>query len=120
MKQNADGNNLAKESMISVGDLVIVKQRKQNKFSTKFNPNPYTVIAKKGTMITAENQNHQITRNISHCKKIGNDSISDDFDDIGDFQDLNRPDQQRPEDIIGVYGGSVSNPMCTNGRKAMD
>eukprot|EP00794_Sanderia_malayensis_P004986 gene4986-5644_t len=99
MKQNADGNNLAKESMISVGDLVIVKQRKQNKFSTKFNPNPYTVIAKKGTMITAESQNHQITRNISHFKKIGNDSISDDFDDIGDFQDLNRPDQQRPEEL---------------------
>ena len=103
MKRNADANRLAKESTIVVGDVVLVKQRKQNKFSCKFNPNPYTVISKKGTMITAENQNHKITRNISFFKKIGTESTYDDSDELDEYEERNIPDQQQREVNLNRY-----------------
>ena len=55
---------------LQVGDRVIVKQTKTNKLSTNFNPKPYIIEAKKGSMITASNTTHKITRNSSHFKRI--------------------------------------------------
>ena len=43
MKILADNNNHAKTSQIEIGDTVLVKQIKQNKFSSKFDPQPYVV-----------------------------------------------------------------------------
>ena len=91
MKKNRDKASRAKESEIDVGDTVLVKQVKNNKFSTKFDARPYKVTRKKGTMITAERNDHTITRNVSHFKKLPNDmndeTMSDLEDDI-DFDDL--------------------------------
>jgi hypothetical protein len=54
-----------------VGDKVILKQRKGNKFTTKFELEPYTVIERKGTkIIVAENRRHTVTRNASFFKQI--------------------------------------------------
>ena len=53
MKVHADVRSKAKPSRIDVGDLVLVRQRKQNKLSTRFDPLPLHVISKRGTMITA-------------------------------------------------------------------
>ena len=93
MKKNRDKANRAKESEIDVGDTVLVKQIKNNKFSTKFDARPYKVTRKKGTMITAERNDHIITRNVSHFKKMPNDmnneTMSDLEDDI-DFDDLQK------------------------------
>ena len=66
MKSNADNNRHAKASTINIGDTVLVKQIKKNKFTTKFDSKPYVVTMKKGTMITAERIDHRITRNISY------------------------------------------------------
>ena len=60
----------AKPSQIGVNDLVLVKQRKQNKLSTPFDPSPFRVVRKKGTMITACRNGKYITRNTSHFKAI--------------------------------------------------
>ena len=38
------------------GDRVLVKQRKINKLTPKFQPHPYTVTDTNGTMITAESR----------------------------------------------------------------
>jgi hypothetical protein len=59
-----------------VGDKVLVKQSKVNKFSTPFRPTPLTVVAVKGTMVTAKSENYVTTRNASHFKKLCTDSPS--------------------------------------------
>ena len=54
-----------------MGDIVLVRQEKQNKFTTKFNQTPYTVINRKGLEVTARSRNnHIVRRNVSHFKKI--------------------------------------------------
>jgi len=51
-----------------VGNTVLCKQKRHNKFSPYFNHIPYTITAIKGTMITAENHIHSTTRNESYFK----------------------------------------------------
>ena len=43
MKANADKFYHAKESTTLVGDTVLVRQKKKNKWSTRFDPEPYCV-----------------------------------------------------------------------------
>ena len=69
-REYANNRRQAKPSKLKVGDVVILKQRKQDKFTTKFESTPYTVIDCKGTRIVAENQKHRVTRNASFFKKI--------------------------------------------------
>ena len=66
MKTNADRLGLAKESSIAVGDTELVREQKKNKFSTRYDPEPYTVARIKGTMVTASRPGHYITRNVSY------------------------------------------------------
>ncbi len=53
---------------------MLVKADQPSKQDTPFKPTPYEVKEVKGTMITAENENHQITRNTSHFKKLITDN----------------------------------------------
>eukprot|EP00794_Sanderia_malayensis_P020814 gene20814-22857_t len=75
---------------IKVGDLVIIRQHKQNKLLLKFNPLPYTVVARKGSRVTVRRNGHYVTRNISFLKKLsdklkhGSDGEDDDKYDYGD------------------------------------
>jgi hypothetical protein len=70
MKENADKKSRAKVSSIQIGDSVLIHQRKQNKLSTKFDPSPFRVVRKKGTMITVLRGGKYVTRNASFCKRI--------------------------------------------------
>ena len=91
-KNYIDKRRNAKESDISVGDTVLVKQQYKNKFSSRFDKTPYTVILRKGTMITAENDTRRITRNVSHFKKFkARVDRQEEFDSDVE-QDLNRGD----------------------------
>lgn len=71
-----NNNHTVKQQHFQIGDRVIVKQNKLNKFTPTFKPIPYRVIDIRGTMITAieEGGGQQITRNISFYKKVSNDS----------------------------------------------
>ena len=51
-------------------DAVLIKQPKANKLSIPFNPKPYKVVSRKGSMITAKQGEHSITRNSSHFKPV--------------------------------------------------
>ena len=106
MKRNADTINRSKKSEISIGDVVLVKQQKRNKFSTRFSPTKYRVIARKGTMITAENsKGDTITRNISFFRKVtlsfdSNLNSSDDDDDYDGYDGIenqNIPEPRYPQ-----------------------
>lgn len=79
MKKHADKTNHAQPNKIVVGDKVLVKQKKHNKLTTPFDPKPYKVVEVKGSMVVAEREDHQITRNSSHFKVIKSK------DQIGDY-----------------------------------
>jgi len=72
MKAYADEQSHAKPSDLAPGDTVLLKQPKQNKLSTPFDPRPYQVETTKGSMITARGGSHNgtVTRNSSFFKKV--------------------------------------------------
>ena len=70
MKEYADKCNQAKNTDLNVGDKVLIKQPKQNKMSTPFKPEPFEITDKKGSMITAQSEEHTVTRNASFFKKL--------------------------------------------------
>ena len=63
MKQNSDKKRRAQDSVIQMGDIVLLRQKKHSKFSTRFDPHPFRVVRKKGTMITAARNGKFVTRN---------------------------------------------------------
>lgn len=73
-KAYADQRSHANISPLKIGDTVLVKQRKLNKFSTPFCADPFTITSVKGSMITASNQQGSITRNSSFFKCLDPDT----------------------------------------------
>ena len=71
-KQYADRKRYVQTSNIQVGDAVLVRNKKKGKLEPKYDPQPYTVVVKKGTMVTASRNNprHIITRNTSFFKRL--------------------------------------------------
>lgn len=67
-KSYADAN--IQNSDMKIGDMVMVRQKQPNKHTPKFDPNPMKIIAKKGNMVSAENDARCTTRNTSHFKKV--------------------------------------------------
>ena len=72
MEACADLRRHAKPHNLNTGDLTLVKQRRHNKASPRFEPFPYTIRDDKGSMITARRATYQkeVTRNSSHLKKL--------------------------------------------------
>ena len=74
VKVYADKTLRAKKINLEVGDTVLVRQSKTNKFSTLYDPQPYTVISIKGSSVTARRGEKSITRHISFIKMFGGTS----------------------------------------------
>ena len=93
MKEHADRRVRAQVSDLKIRETVLLCQKKKNKFSTKFDPSPFQVRNKKGTMITAIRNGKYVTRNISQYKKIGPDVVGpdDDTESEDDDKDDIRP-----------------------------
>lgn len=103
MKDYSDQRHHHVPSMIKVGDKVLIKQQRKNKLSTPFDPEPVTVVGRKGSMlILRKHDGTELARNVSHAKRIfrksarkcpqttRNDSDYDDDDD-------NTPTVQPPQ-----------------------
>ncbi|CAB4026888.1 Hypothetical predicted protein [Paramuricea clavata] len=107
MKPCADNRRGARESCIKPGDTVLLKQPKENKFSAPYNPKPFVVEKKKGTMVTAKNDSKVVTRNSSQFKVISTKSAK--HDDKQVEPKVPRPSnaqeqktlQQRPKRNVG-------------------
>ena len=71
-KHYMDNKHHSTNRAMKIGDRVLVKQRKLNKLTPTFNPQPYTVIQRNGYKITAKREisNHNVKRNISYFKLI--------------------------------------------------
>lgn len=70
MKIYADLKAHAQEREIKPGEVVLVRQPKHNKLRTPYNPKPFIVEEKKGTMVTPSYGSQTVTRNSSQFKVI--------------------------------------------------
>jgi len=102
-KQYADTRCHANSQTLQLGDRVLVKTPKINKFSSHYDPVPYEVTNIKGSMITASRPGHTITRNIAFFKKTTawmpyKKEEEGDEDDLITFptQQQQQPQQQPP------------------------
>ena len=94
MKRNADDRRGAKDSKLSVGDIVLVRQPHKNKLSAPFDSRPLKITARKGNMVTARRGRYTITRNIAHFKYVPLVAFRDGADD----QRENDDDQRENDD----------------------
>jgi len=85
-----NNKNGVKKSELKVGDNVLVRQQRENKLTSHFNPTPYVVAKREHTQITARNAfGHVITRHVSYFKLIPKQEPTD--SDESDHEDV-RPD----------------------------
>ena len=72
MKKHADNKRYVKPSTTAEGDTVLVKRDDTKKKSdTPYDPRPRTVVQKKGSMVTAvDDDGVQVTRNSSFFKSV--------------------------------------------------
>ena len=70
MKEYADKRRNARESLIVVGDQVLLKQSKADVLTPAFDPRPFSVIGVKGSMVTVKRGREIKSRNTSHCKLL--------------------------------------------------
>ena len=102
MKEYADKRRNTTATTMKIGDCVLVKQKRKNKLSTRFDPRSLRVTKIKGTMVTAQRNNFTITRNQSFFKLVddarlqsdGEEDVDDDYQTDGNEQieDENRND----------------------------
>ncbi len=95
MKEKADKRSHSCQPNIQI------RQKKRDKFSTKFDPAPYKVIEVKGSMVTATRNKKSITRNVSHFKQIPTsvktpDADHESSDDEFESEETQRVQQQPP------------------------
>ena len=77
MKRYADDKAYVKRSKLAEGDTVMVKRDPSTKKSgTPYDPEPYIVTQRKGTMITAKREGKEITRNSSFFKQLDPDALA--------------------------------------------
>jgi transposase InsO family protein len=85
MKSYADAKAYVRPSTIKTGDTVFVRRDdSKRKRDTPYRHEPYVVIAKKGSMVTASNKSGTITRNSSYFKKAPTESDSQETSDDED------------------------------------
>ena len=66
-KAFSDKRNRASPPEVKGGDKVLLRQAKQNKLSTPYDPNPYTVLERKGpSLILQLKKGLVFLRNVSH------------------------------------------------------
>ena len=70
MKFYVDHKTSSQETQITPGNIVLMRQPKQNKLSTPYNPKPFVVEEKKGSMVTVRNGSQTITRNSAQFKVV--------------------------------------------------
>lgn len=117
MKHYAEMRRHVAPLALTIGDKVLCRQKKDGKLCPVYNPRPYKIIAIKGSMITAKRNDHIITRNSSHFKKLpdadhhSQSRTMDDMQGVMDWTEINpqqppelaHPDSPRPQPPLQRY-----------------
>ena len=92
MKKAADSKSYVKQSTLKEGDVVLVKPAiRRRKTDPAYGEQPYRVKQIKGSMVTAQRENHRVTRNSSFIKRVKNDvdiDAEDSWDDDDDDDEV--------------------------------
>ena len=121
IKAYADKHGQVKPSNIGIGESVLVKRPfSASKGATVYDPSPLRVVQKKGTMITAKNDDHAVTRNSSFFKKLDQSIVvpaKDDEDpDPLPAEEHNQEPPDLPDEDIKVKdpsGGHEDPPLVS-------
>ena len=70
MKAYVDERRHAQQSLIKIGDRVLLKQNRGDMLTPAYDPRPYAVVGVKGSMITVKRGKEIKSRNSSHCKVL--------------------------------------------------
>lgn len=116
-KSYADKRRGAKQSNLTVGDQVLVRQPKRNKLTPRFFPKPYEITDVKGTMITARRKEHQITRNCSHFKLVTGSSYAEISDNESEETDEDTVDNPNIEEVKGREDVGRENAEPADGQR---
>ena len=60
MKKYFDENNKAQQSSLKVGDIVLLRQKKTNKLSTRFENQKYEILQKEGNSVTIKSEEGEV------------------------------------------------------------
>ena len=63
-------NKRAMESDVSEGDKVLLMNQKENKLSATYDPEPYSIVSKRGDLVVIERGETLLKRNVGHVKKF--------------------------------------------------
>ena len=69
-KQYYDARYNVRKSTLQEGDLVLCRQKQTHKSMPPYDPDPFRIIDKKGTVITAKRLDKIVKRNSSFFKKV--------------------------------------------------
>ena len=106
-----DAKKKAKLSVVEVGDKVLLQQNHQNKLSIRYDPNPYTVIERRGpSVVLQRDEETPIMRNVSLVHKIPNEVGSEEED-----VDVNVGSAENPVDDPGSNGSEEDGPENEDG-----
>ena len=110
-KYYGDKYNHAKHREWKVGCKVLVKQQRENKFSTFYESEPYTVIAVNGTSIKArrDSDGRIVFRNSSHYKlwKPAESTRTAELDEEDDFAAIIQPSGHNKEELLTKKPGAL-------------
>ena len=102
MKTYADNRRRAVQNDLKVGDSVLVRQKRTNKFSTPYSAIPLTVTGRNQSMITAKNGQRKVTRNSSFFKKIHSSTALPSVQDPLFADDTDQPQYDVPQTDTGT------------------
>ena len=92
--QYVDKKRNAKSSDIQEGDTVLLQQPRQNKLTTTYKPELYTVTSRNGSEVTVQSPDGvEYRRNVAHVKKYVSSPGS--LSDSADLHDSSEPVQKR-------------------------
>ena len=118
MKEYADKRRNAWESLIVVGDQVLLKQSKADVLTPAFDPRPFSVIGVKGSMITVKRGREIKSRNSSHCKLLKH-AREDEYVavDLDQGLDASRPEETETREDLRLQPDNlgVSSEMTIGG-----
>ena len=95
MAMYADSRRHTQASSLKPGDQVLVRQKKITKLTPPFLPNPYEVVEKKGSMVTARRGDHEVVRNSCHFKPVR--GATRPHVDASDAEEEQEPPEQQPQ-----------------------
>jgi hypothetical protein len=84
---------------LNIGDKVLVKQTKNTKYDTFYNPKPMVIVERKENMITAKRGDQLITRNGSQFIPVNIDAEVVDNSDQSDSEELNENKENESDSV---------------------